>query len=98
MTDTTPEQLDRVLDAAVGAAGVLRDRTPTERAGHLRAAADALDGAADRLIPLAQEESHLPLPRLTGELKRTTFQLRLFADEIEAGAYLRATLDHADPG
>jgi NADP-dependent aldehyde dehydrogenase len=98
MTDTTPEQLDRVLDDAVAAAAVLRDRSPAERAVHLRAAADALDAAADRLLPLAQEESHLPLPRLTGELKRTTFQLRLFADEIEAGAYLHATLDHADAG
>jgi NADP-dependent aldehyde dehydrogenase len=98
MTDTTPEALDRVLDDAVAAAAVLRARTPVERAGHLRAAADALDAAADRLLPLASEESHLPLPRLTGELKRTTFQLRLFADEVEAGAYLHATIDHADPG
>ncbi|GAA2750572.1 aldehyde dehydrogenase (NADP(+)) [Amnibacterium kyonggiense] len=96
MTDTTPEQLDRVLDAAVAAAGVLRDRPPAERAGWLRAGADALDAAADRLLPLAQEESRLPPPRLTGELKRTTFQLRLFAEEIEAGAYLHAVIDHAD--
>jgi NADP-dependent aldehyde dehydrogenase len=98
MTDTTPEQLDRVLDDAVAAAAVLRTRTPSERAGWLRAAADALDAAADRLLPLALEESHLPLPRLTGELKRTTFQLRLFADEVDAGAYLHATIDHGDPG
>lgn len=97
MTDTTPDELDQVLDDAVAAAAVLRGRSPEERAGWLRAAADALDGAADRLLPLAQEESRLPLPRLTGELKRTTFQLRLFADEIAAGAYLHATIDHADP-
>jgi NADP-dependent aldehyde dehydrogenase len=98
MTDTAPEQLDRVLDAAVAAAVVLRDRTPAERARHLHVAADALDAAAGRLLPLAEEESHLPLPRLTGELKRTTFQLRLLADEIASGAFLHATVDHADPG
>ena len=98
MTDTTPDELDRLLDEAVAAAAVLRGRTPVERAGWFRAAADALDTAADRLLPLAQEESRLPLPRLTGELKRTTFQLRLFADEITAGAYLHAVIDHADPG
>ena len=98
MTDTTPDQLDRVLDEAVAAAAVLRRRTPVERADWLRAAADALDAAADLLLPLAQEESRLPLPRLTGELKRTTFQLRLLADEITAGAYLHAVIDHADPG
>jgi NADP-dependent aldehyde dehydrogenase len=98
MTDTTPDELDRVLDDAVSAAAALRGRSPAERAAQLRAAADALDAAADRLLPLAQEESHLAQPRLTGELKRTTFQLRLFADEIAAGAYLHATIDHADPG
>ena len=97
MTDTAPDELDRVLDDAVAAAAVLKSRPPAERAGWLRAGADALDGAADRLLPLAQEESRLPLPRLTGELKRTTFQLRLFADEIDAGAYLHAVVDHADP-
>jgi NADP-dependent aldehyde dehydrogenase len=98
MTDTTQAELDRTLDAAVSAASVLRAQTPGERAEHLRAVAEALDAAADRLLPLAQEESHLPLPRLTGELTRTTFQLRLFADEVTAGAYLHATIDHADPG
>lgn len=97
MTDTTHAELDRTLDRAAAAAAVLRARTPTERAAQLRAGAEALDAAAERLLPLAQEESHLPLPRLTGELKRTTFQLRLLADEVEAGAYLHATVDHADP-
>ena len=34
MTDTKrPSELDRVLDAAVAAAPVLRDRAPAERAG-----------------------------------------------------------------
>lgn len=98
MTDTAPAALDAVLDAAVAAARVLRDRSLPERAAWLRAAADALDAEADALVPLAQEETHLPVPRLTGELKRTTFQLRLFADEVASGAFLQATIDHADPG
>ena len=98
MSDTTADELDRTLDAAVAAAAGVRDRPLTERAAWLRAAADGLDAAADRLVPLAIEESHLAEGRLTGELKRTTFQLRLFADEVETGAFLHATIDHADPG
>ncbi len=37
-------------------------------------------------------------PRLRGELKRTVFQLRLFAAEIRQGEHFDATIDHADPG
>jgi acyl-CoA reductase-like NAD-dependent aldehyde dehydrogenase len=34
---------------------------------------------------------------LQGELKRTTFQLRLFAEVLRDGSFLQATIDHADP-
>ena len=42
-------------------------------------------------------ETHLPEARLTGELGRTTFQLRLFADVLREGSFLEARIDHADP-
>jgi NADP-dependent aldehyde dehydrogenase len=97
VADTTPEDLDRLLDAAVAAAPGLAAERPADRAVRLRAVADALDAAGEDLIPLAAEESHLGVPRLTGELKRTTFQLRLFAGVLDEGAYLQVTIDHADP-
>src|SRR6478735_12509700 len=56
-----------------------------------------LEAAASNLVPLAQQETHLPEARLSSELARTCFQLRLLADEIALGHYLRATIDHADP-
>jgi NADP-dependent aldehyde dehydrogenase len=37
------------------------------------------------------------VPRLTGEVARTTAQLRLFADAVLEGSYLEATIDHPDP-
>jgi NADP-dependent aldehyde dehydrogenase len=48
-------------------------------------------------VPLAAQETHLGVERLQGELKRTTFQLRLFADVLRDGSFLGATVDHADP-
>ncbi|MGY2062277.1 aldehyde dehydrogenase family protein, partial [Nocardia gipuzkoensis] len=36
-------------------------------------------------------------PRLRSELVRTVFQLRLFAQVLADGEFLRATIDHADP-
>ncbi|GAA0989797.1 MULTISPECIES: aldehyde dehydrogenase (NADP(+)) [Nocardiopsidaceae] len=95
--DTTPEELDAVLERAAAAAPLLAALTPGERAGLLRAVADALDGAADRLVPLAAEEAHYPEARCKGELGRTTFQLRLFAQTLEDGSYLEAAVDPADP-
>lgn len=96
-TDTTPEELDVVLERSTAAAPLLAALTPAERAALLRAVADALDGAADELVPIAMAEAHYPEARCRGELARTTFQLRLFADHLEEGSYLEASLDPADP-
>ncbi|HTL40662.1 MAG TPA: aldehyde dehydrogenase (NADP(+)) [Pseudolysinimonas sp.] len=70
---------------------------PQARATALVAAADALTAAESTLVPLAMEETGLTRPRLTGELTRTAVQLRLFADEVAAGAYLDVRIDEADP-
>ena len=88
--------VDTLLDAATAAADIVAATAPGERAAWLDAVAAALDDAADRLVPLAVEETHLDTGRLTGELKRTTFQLRLFASVARAGEFLEATIDHAD--
>ncbi|GAA3580101.1 aldehyde dehydrogenase (NADP(+)) [Amycolatopsis ultiminotia] len=96
--ETSPADLERVLTEAAAAARPFAAGTPAERAGWLIAVADALDAEAEELIALAHEESHLPAaPRLKGELARTTFQLRLFGAVLRDGAYLGATVDHADP-
>jgi NADP-dependent aldehyde dehydrogenase len=96
-TDTPQAALERALEDAERAAPALAATPPETRAAWLRAVADALDADADALVDLAVRESHLTSPRLTGELARTTFQLRLFARVVEEGRYLEATIDHADP-
>jgi NADP-dependent aldehyde dehydrogenase len=96
-TDTTPGALDAVLAAAATAAQPLAALRPRERTALLTAVADALDAAADELVPLAGEESGLPEGRLRGELLRTTVQLRFLAGVLEDGGHLRAVIDHALP-
>ncbi|MET3809130.1 aldehyde dehydrogenase (NADP(+)) [Arthrobacter sp. UYEF3] len=93
---TTDAELEQRLAAAQTAAAPLAALRPAERAGLLDAIGDALDAAAGQLIPEAEQETHLPEARLRGELKRTTFQLRLFADLLRDGGYLDARIDHAD--
>jgi NADP-dependent aldehyde dehydrogenase len=97
LAPTTPEGLDAILAAAAEARRPWARFTATDRAAVLRAVAAALDAAAPTLVPIAQAETYLPAARLTGELTRTTFQLRLHADEIETGRPFDARIDHADP-
>ena len=70
---------------------------PLGPGGWLEHLATRLDAAAEELVPLAAQETHLGVDRLQGELKRTTFQLRLFAEILRDGSFLQATIDHADP-
>jgi NADP-dependent aldehyde dehydrogenase len=95
--DTPPEELDRLIGAAAEAAPVLVGSHPSDRATWLELVADRLDARAEDLVPLAAQETHLGVDRLQGELKRTTFQLRLFAQILGDGSFLQATIDHADP-
>ncbi|MFI7219925.1 aldehyde dehydrogenase (NADP(+)) [Micromonospora maritima] len=95
---TSPTSTADAVAAARAAAPSLA-RTPLPaRADRMRAAADALDAHATEIVALADTETHLGPARLTGELARTTGQLRLFADAVEEGSFLDVTIDHADPG
>lgn len=88
---------DQAVAAAVSAAAGWAAAPPQERAEGLTAIADALEAARAELVALADEESHLGETRLNGELTRTTFQLRLFADQVREGAFYDARIDRPDP-
>ncbi|MGW4335941.1 aldehyde dehydrogenase (NADP(+)) [Rhodococcus koreensis] len=96
-TPTNAQELDAVLASASEAFRSWSARNPAERAADLDAIADALEEAGPTLVPLAAQETALGTPRLTGELTRTAFQLRLLGQEIRSGGFLDATVDHADP-
>jgi NADP-dependent aldehyde dehydrogenase len=91
--EATPEEVAAASAAAQRAARVLR-RTPwPDLARFLRDVADELDARGEAIVARADLESGLGAPRLTGELGRTTDQLRLFADEGEGGAWLGMRVD-----
>ncbi len=94
--DTTPAELEQALEGAAGAAAALGSAEPAVRAGWIRAVADALDAAADELVPIAMRETSLPEPRLRGEVGRSTGQLRMFADALVEGSLLEVVIDTAD--
>ena len=89
------EDVDRAVRGAHAALPALADRTV--RAALLRAAAERLEARGAELIAAADRETALGTVRLTGELARTTYQLRAFADVVDEGAFLDVVIDHADP-
>ena len=90
---TSDTEVDRLCDAAARAFRIWSERTATDRATVLDLVADRLDDESELLISTADSETALGVPRLTTELKRTTNQLRLFADVLREGSYVDAMLD-----
>lgn len=97
-TDASAGAVQTVDSAVRAAAASGLDRSSRdERAAWLRAIAGAIEADRAELVALAHQETHLSEARLTGEVTRTATQLRFFADVIEEGSYLEATLDSPDP-
>jgi NADP-dependent aldehyde dehydrogenase len=90
-------ELNSRVEGAQAAFEKGREVDPFTRASWLEAVAAGLDNDAEGLVSIAAGETHLGEARLRGELKRTTFQLRLFAEEIRNGEHFDATIDHPDP-
>lgn len=94
---TTSEQVKELSAAAAAAASKTAAASDAERASWLNAVADAIDANAEELIAIADSEARLGTVRLTGEVARTTAQLRLFARVVTEGSYLEAIIDHPNP-
>jgi 2,5-dioxopentanoate dehydrogenase len=68
-----------------------------QKATFLRAIAEEIENLGDTLINTASRESNLPTARFMGERGRTMGQLRMFADYVEEGSWVDATIDTAIP-
>ncbi|MEU9991669.1 aldehyde dehydrogenase (NADP(+)) [Streptomyces sp. NPDC048045] len=92
--EATAQEVDTAVRAAHAARAALADRPV--RSAFLRSAAAGLDAARAGLVEAADAETALGPVRLTGELARTTYQLRAFADMVDEGAFLDVIIDHPD--
>ena len=95
LDETSPSEVAAICAAAATATTELARRPLTWRAQMLRAMAHALETDAESIVASADFESALGRPRLEGELRRTAFQLRFFADVVEDTSFLGASIDHA---
>ncbi|WAC57495.1 aldehyde dehydrogenase (NADP(+)) [Gordonia sp. SL306] len=93
----TADDVARASAAAVEAFAIYRNTSSVDRANFLTTIADNLDAAKDALVERATAESGLPVARITGEVGRTSGQLRMFASVLREGSWHGARIDPAQP-
>ena len=93
VAETTDAEVDAAVAAAVAAAPAWA--VFPRRAEALEAVADALDARVGELAAIADTETALGGERLTGEVARTTGQLRLFAAVLRDGGYADVAVTQA---
>ncbi|WP_029116834.1 aldehyde dehydrogenase (NADP(+)) [Mycobacterium sp. URHB0044] len=89
--------VDAACAAAAEAFPGYRATTSEQRASFLEAIATNLEAIKPALVARAVTESGLPEGRITGEVGRTTGQLRMFADVLREGSWTGARIDPAQP-
>ena len=92
----TGADIENAAESAASAFGVFSGISGKRRAALLRRIAEKLAERGSSITDRANLETGLPLPRLQGELARTTGQLKLFAEVLEEGSWVNARIDEAD--
>jgi 2,5-dioxopentanoate dehydrogenase len=93
----TLDELAEATAAAADAFETYRATRPEQRADFLESVASEIEADGPAIIERAVAESGLPEARITGELARTTGQLRMFAGVVRAGDHLGVRIDPALP-
>ena len=83
--------------AAAEAFATYRATTPEQRGAFLDAVAAEIEADKDAIVAAAVAESNLPEARISGEVGRTTGQLRVFAGVVRRGDHLGVRIDSAQP-
>lgn len=96
-TTSWQADVEAATTAAAEAFASYRATSPTRRADFLEAVAAEIEADRDAIIETAVAESNLPLARITGEVGRTTGQLRMFAGVVRQGDHLGVRIDPAMP-
>jgi NADP-dependent aldehyde dehydrogenase len=95
---STSAEMDRACQAAASALDDWQASSAEQRTALLRGLADALEGERASLVAQADAETALGPVRLNGELDRTSFQLRRFADLVAQNQAFAITDDPAIGG
>jgi len=91
-----PDEVDHAAQLAAQAFTTYSRTSGKEKAVFLREIAKRLEGITDALVDRTGHEAGLAETRIRSEAARTVFQMRLFADLVAEGSWVRERLDKPD--
>ena len=95
--EATSEELNAAVTLAKEAFEIYSSIPRSNKAKFLNTIADEILALDNELIEMYMLESGLPEGRANGERGRTVGQLRMFADLVQQGSWVEATIDTGDP-
>lgn len=93
----TIEKINQAMQLASEAFNSYKNASGKVKAGLLRQIGKEIEALDDKLVHTVMEETGLPEARVRGERGRTVGQLSKFADLVEEGSWLEATIELGDP-
>ena len=96
-TEATEDEINDAVNLASDAFKMYSQCSGSKKASFLRAIAEEIEALGDELLQVYSSESGLPNGRAMGERGRTLGQLRAFANHIEQGNWIEASIDTAQP-
>ena len=95
-SNASSEEVSLAVDKATEAFDIYRKVSGQQKSTFLNTIADEIENIGELLIDRCCAESGLPKARILGERGRTVGQLRMFANLIEEGSWLEASVEFAD--
>ena len=95
--EASSEEANKATELAAEAFKIYSKTSGSRKAEFLRAIADEIEVLGDELLEVYSSESGLPNGRAIGERGRTLGQLRAFANHVEQGYWVEASIDTAQP-
>ena len=94
-TEASSSEINAAANLAANAFKIYSKKSGKEKAIFLNAIANEIEALGEDLISTYTSESGLPAGRAMGERGRTVGQLRTFANHIEEGTWVDASIDTA---
>jgi alpha-ketoglutaric semialdehyde dehydrogenase len=89
--------VDQAAKKATSAFKIYKLLPTADRVKFLETIAIEINSIREELVTIAMTETHLPQPRLNGEVDRTINQINLFVNLLKEGSWVNAIIDRANP-
>lgn len=95
--EATTANVDEAAKKANAAFRTYKLLPAAKKVEFLETIAAEINSIRETLVNIAMQETHLPQPRLNGEIDRTVNQVNLFANLLKEGSWVNAIIDKAMP-